>query len=179
MPYSNPALVVQSTSLLFFFLFCFFWFHRELTTSCSEQHRSIREICRELQRAVSSKFVQSTHSVVGGYYCLRFICPAIVSPDGFGILEGNNKMLSPFQAVGLTSTIILAGVEISPKARRALVLMSKVIIQLANGVPFGAKEAYMKHLNPFIEENFTSINKFFDTLAVRLLKGDRCVGDYD
>ena len=59
--------------------------------------------------------------------------------------------------------------EISPKARRALVLMSKVIIQLANGVPFGAKEAYMKHLNPFIEENFTSINKFFDTLAVRLL----------
>ena len=50
-------------------------------------YRVIRKICAELRRTVQERFPESTYSVVGGFFFLRFVCPAIVSPEGFGVME--------------------------------------------------------------------------------------------
>lgn len=60
----------------FFFVNCYFY-------------RVIRKICAELRIAVQERFPQSLYSVVGGFFFLRFVCPAIVSPEGFGVMECN------------------------------------------------------------------------------------------
>lgn len=45
-------------------------------------------MCKMLQSAVAEKFPKSIEAVVGGYFFLRFICPALVSPDIYGVLPG-------------------------------------------------------------------------------------------
>lgn len=44
-------------------------------------------VCKTLRSQVTRKFPESYYTVIGGYYFLRFICPAMVAPDGFGILD--------------------------------------------------------------------------------------------
>ena len=64
---------------------------------------------------------------------LRFFCPALVSPESFGLLR-----------------------SVPPYARRALVLVTKVLQNLANQQPF--KEQYMAPLNAsFLEPNTTLV----------------------
>lgn len=46
-------------------------------------------------------------------------------------------------------------------------LLSKVLQNLANEVPFGTKEPYMANLNDFLVENKGSLRNFFDEVAVR------------
>jgi hypothetical protein len=53
--------------------------------------------------------------------------------------------------------------------RRGLVMISKVLQNLANGIEFGCKEAHMAILNPFITENLSVVHMFFDKLTVRFL----------
>lgn len=45
-------------------------------------------ICRELHLSVQEKFPNAKHTVIGGFVFLRFICPALIAPDKFGILDG-------------------------------------------------------------------------------------------
>ena len=47
-----------------------------------------------------------------------------------------------------------------------LVLITKTLQSLANGIKLGGKEPYMSKLNDFIDENQDEINEFFDELAV-------------
>lgn len=106
--------------------------------------KSLRVLCSLLQKEVSKKFPQSRLSSVGGFFFLRFICPAIVTPETFGI-------------------VTVEGIDSA--ARRALVLVSKILQSLTNGVPFGEKEAYMVPLNSFIEQHIARIQEFFDKLT--------------
>jgi hypothetical protein len=50
--------------------------------------------------------------------------------------------------------------------QRALILVSKMIQQLANGKLFGDKEEFMTILNPFLEQTATPLREFFDELVV-------------
>jgi len=77
------------------------------------------------------------------------MCPAIISPEGFGVLADGQVLLD--------------------EARRALVLVSKLLQNLANGKLFGSKEAYMVPMQEFIINHQDEINLFFDELAVFLL----------
>lgn len=52
-------------------------------------------------------------------------------------------------------------------ARRALMLVSKTLQQLGNGILFENKEDYMKLVNPFISENLEPLRAFFDDISVR------------
>ena len=65
--------------------------------------------------------------------------------------------------------LTFCNLEIPEKARRPLVLISKVIQNLGNGVEFGSKENFMLPLNPFIQEYLPRIESFFDTLAVSFI----------
>jgi hypothetical protein len=91
---------------------------------------------------------------VGGFFFLRFMCPAIISPEGFGVLADGQVLLD--------------------EARRALVLVSKLLQNLANGKLFGSKEAYMVPMQEFILSHQEEIKDFFDELAVSPFLQHRC-----
>merc|ERR1711916_224717 len=74
---------------------------------------------------------------------LRFMCPAITAPEAYGILREPPSV----------------------NARRHLVLIAKVLQNLANGVLFGKKERFMEQTNDFIKTNLPEIRAFFDEVA--------------
>eukprot|EP01132_Coremiostelium_polycephalum_P003297 gene3297-4129_t len=106
---------------------------------------SIRAILNHTQEKVEKKFPDMKTTVVGGFIFLRYICPAIVAPEVFGLISDNP----------------------STDSRRGLVLVSKLLQNLANEMPFGVgiKEEYMSYLNQFISNNSKRIHWFFDKLA--------------
>ncbi|EFA81607.1 Ras GTPase activation domain-containing protein [Heterostelium album PN500] len=105
---------------------------------------SIRNILRHTQERVEKKFPEMKTTVIGGFMFLRYICPAIVAPEVFGLI----------QDIPTTDS------------RRGLVLVSKLLQNLANEMPFGGiKEEYMTYLNRFIAENSSRIHVFFNELA--------------
>lgn len=120
-------------------------FFNGIRRSISACPPSFRAICHVLQRSVIDRFPESKHSVVGGFFFLRFMCPAIISPEGFGVLADGQVLLD--------------------EARRALVLVSKLLQNLANGKLFGSKEAYMVPMQEFILSHQEEIKQFFDELA--------------
>lgn len=83
-------------------------------------------------------------SSTGGLTGCRFICPAIVAPRTIDIEvpKENNEI------------------------RRALILMTKIIQNLANNVLFG-KEQFLTELNPFLNENARKVQAFQETVVVR------------
>lgn len=56
--------------------------------------------------------------------------------------------------------------KLDSKSRRRLVLIAKVIQNLANEVYFEQKEEYMKCSNVFIDSNLEKMHSFFDSLVV-------------
>ena len=91
---------------------------------------------------VTSDEVRQHHVAVRGFIFLRVICPALVTPDTLGLLA---KPLNTEQ-------------------RRSLILISKVVQNVANGVRFGAKEAFMIPANSVAEENEQRVDRFCDAL---------------
>jgi len=99
-----------------------------------------RCICAILVSATSKKFPDSEKIVVSGFFFLRYICPAIVNPGS----------ICP---------------QLSPLQRRNLILVSKVLQNVANGVEFGLKENYLTPLNPFIRESQPLYHSFISSLS--------------
>eukprot|EP01094_Clydonella_sp_ATCC50884_P024747 TRINITY_DN6295_c0_g1_i2.p1 TRINITY_DN6295_c0_g1~~TRINITY_DN6295_c0_g1_i2.p1 ORF type:complete len:1036 (-),score=143.87 TRINITY_DN6295_c0_g1_i2:1162-4203(-) len=87
--------------------------------------RRLRILCQHLKAEVERKFAQDAvpSIAIGGYIFLRFICPVLVSPTKFGVYSGT----------------------VSPAEQRKLVLVSKMLQNLSNQVPFN--ECDMKNLN--------------------------------
>ena len=113
--------------------------------SASKAPIMIRVLCHYLWSAVETKFPDSRHSVVGSFIFLRFFCPSIVAPEQIDL-------------------------DVSPDAkevRRALLLITQVVQNLASNVMFGNKAPHMKVLNPFLERNIHEVTKLLSNLAVR------------
>jgi hypothetical protein len=103
-----------------------------------------RMMAAHLRDEVVRSYPEAKYISVGGFIFLRFFCPAILSPD---------SMTPP----------LLPSVD--GKLRRALILLSKSIQNLANGIEFGVKEPYMVPMNSFITGNDAKVKQFFDDLA--------------
>lgn len=87
---------------------------------------------------------------------LRFLCPAIVSPEAFGLADGNGPVVGADQLAPPPSHV-----------RRNLILISKLLQNLANGAdPFGKEEYMREGTNEFIQRNQESIKQLFTNLAV-------------
>ena len=75
---------------------------------------------------------------------LRFFCPAIVAPEVEGLVSATP----------------------SKEMRRGLLLIAKIIQNLANNVLFGAKEPYMFPLNRFLAQNIWRVTTFLREISV-------------
>jgi hypothetical protein len=103
-----------------------------------------KRIFRQMQWQLLAKWsdMEIVFKAVGGFLYLRFLCPAITAPHAYGLLEN-----PPNEA-----------------AQRQLVLIGKVIQNLANLTPPGAKEAYMQSMDNFYDKNLDRMRDFYKEL---------------
>lgn len=104
-----------------------------------------RALCHHIWEVVEDRFPDSRHSAIGSFIFLRFFCPSIVSPESIDLDIPAERR----------------------DTRRALVLITKVIQNLANNVLFGSKEVHMKLLNQFLSDNIRQVTKFLSDVAQR------------
>ncbi|KAI1455159.1 GTPase [Annulohypoxylon moriforme] len=101
----------------------------------------IRWICKQIRSLTKRKYPDANDQVIctliGGFFFLRFINPAIVTPKSYMLIDGVP----------------------SERPRRTLTLVAKMLQNLANK-PSYAKEPYMAKLQPFIQQNKDRVNKF-------------------
>ncbi|KAI8078788.1 uncharacterized protein BX664DRAFT_367193 [Halteromyces radiatus] len=105
---------------------------------------SFRSVCKMILEAVQPRFPESKYTAVGSFIFLRFFCPIIVSPESAGIL-----------APGV----------ITRDLRRGLLIIAKVIQNIANNILFGSKEVYMVILNDFVTENMYRVTSYLRTMS--------------
>lgn len=109
--------------------------------------QQFKELCIHLKREAEHKFPdeypRTTFASVGGFLFLRFLCPALVVPQKYGLLE-----IAP-----------------GPQISRDLMMLSKVLQTVANGVFFGKKEEYLLELNDFVKDHQSRLLQMFDELA--------------
>eukprot|EP00002_Diphylleia_rotans_P018460 TRINITY_DN3574_c0_g1_i5.p1 TRINITY_DN3574_c0_g1~~TRINITY_DN3574_c0_g1_i5.p1 ORF type:complete len:871 (+),score=139.07 TRINITY_DN3574_c0_g1_i5:51-2663(+) len=109
-----------------------------IVCSINECPQPFRIICHHLKTEVCKRFPEKKYIAISSFIFLRFFCPAIVAPHAFGI----TKKPPP------------------EESQRTLVLISKVLQNLANGTEFGSKEAWMTEMNSFIIANDTKMKDF-------------------
>jgi hypothetical protein len=125
-------------------------FFTALTTSVDQVPPPLRAIAAHLHKEVAKKYPDAARSAVGGYICLRFVCPAMMTPRAFGVVTTDPPA----------------------RAARALTLVSKIVQNVANGLEF-KKEAFMMPFNDFVLANQATMNAFIDkVIAVPRAKVD-------
>ncbi|KAG9246187.1 Rho GTPase activation protein [Calycina marina] len=101
----------------------------------------IRWICKQIRSLTKRKYPDANDQVIctliGGFFFLRFINPAIVTPKSYMLIDGTPD----------------------EKPRRTLTLIAKMLQNLANK-PQYAKEPYMAKLQGFVQGNKERVNKF-------------------
>ncbi|KAJ6237652.1 neurofibromin [Anaeramoeba flamelloides] len=118
-------------------------YFNKIMNSLSNVPISFYKISNILKTTVESKFKNCTNIVIAGFFFLRFICPAIISPENADLVKE----------------------RIPVEVRRALILITKALQNLANGVMFGNKEEFMIPLNKFIESNQENFNQLVIKLS--------------
>lgn len=104
-----------------------------------------RVMAAHLREEVSKSYPEAKYTAVGGFIFLRFFCPAILSPETM-----NPPLLS----------------SVDPVLRKALIVISKCLQNLANGIEFGVKEPHLAPINStFIKAYDAPVKQFFDDLA--------------
>lgn len=116
----------------------FLW---RVTTSEDQIPFGIRFISKQIQILARRKYPDASYaricSIIGGFFFLRFINPAVVCPQAS----------------------LISDREMSDKARRNLVLIAKILQTLSNNQNT-AKESYMQPFDKYIEDNQDAVNRF-------------------
>jgi GTPase-activator protein for Ras-like GTPase len=103
---------------------------------------SFGQLFQFCQQAVVKRFPQMKQRVVGGLFFLRFVCPELVMPSSF---------------------------QPSSAGRRNLILVSKVLQNIANDVEFGGKESFMMFANDFVAQQRERMSALLDRISVPVL----------
>ncbi|KAG6811909.1 hypothetical protein H0H92_005307 [Tricholoma furcatifolium] len=114
-----------------------------LISSLSALPPMFREICGHVAYVVSKKWPDAKYSAIGAFMFLRFIFPAIMSPN---IID-----------IEIPLDIYLA-------KRRGFTMITKIISHLANNLFFG-KEPYMAVLNDFLKDNIAIVTRLLGDIA--------------
>lgn len=115
-----------------------------ILSSIEKTPHQFRVICNSLEEEVTKKFGVLKMSPVNGFIFLRFFCPVITLPQTYELMKK-----AP-----------------TPEVQRALILVSKVLQNLANGQAFGGKEIWMVDLNTFIMDNLENVKQFAKHLSI-------------
>ncbi|KAF7432844.1 Ras GTPase activating protein ira2 [Pleurotus ostreatus] len=116
-----------------------------VTSSIPTLPSMFREICSHIAKKVSEVWPEAKFAALGAFMFLRFISPAVVSPETVDVeLPRENSLV----------------------IRRGLMVVTKVIQNLANNIFFG-KEAYMVVLNKFLKDNIDNVTRYLSELNVR------------
>jgi len=106
----------------------------------------IRWICKQIRSLTRRKYPDAKDPIIctliGGFFFLRFLNPAIVTPRSYMLIDSVP----------------------SEHPRRTLTLIAKMLQNLANK-PSYAKEPYMARLAPFVTNNKARINQFLNDLC--------------
>ena len=101
----------------------------------------IRWICKQIRSLSKRKYPdaqdQTICTLIGGFFFLRFINPAIVTPKSYMLIDSTP----------------------TDHPKRTLTLVAKMLQNLANK-PSYTKEPYMAKLQPFIHQNKERVNAF-------------------
>ncbi|KAJ7724736.1 hypothetical protein DFH07DRAFT_1066990 [Mycena maculata] len=117
-----------------------------ITSSIPVLPPMFREICAHISRVVSRVWPEAKFSAMGAFIFLRFISPAIVAPEIIDVELP--KELSKEEHMVI---------------RRGLMVIAKIIQNLANNLFFG-KEKHMVPLNTFLQANIASVTRFLSEL---------------
>ncbi|KAG6896188.1 hypothetical protein C0992_009811 [Termitomyces sp. T32_za158] len=102
-----------------------------------------REICAHIMSTVIKTWPEAKYAATGAFMFLRFISPVLVSPELIDI-----ELPKDF----------------TPGMRRGLMVITKIIQNLANNIFFG-KEAHMVVLNQFLKTNIATVTRFLGDIA--------------
>ncbi|GAA5813572.1 hypothetical protein MFLAVUS_007055 [Mucor flavus] len=106
----------------------------------------IRWVCKQIRSLTRRKYPEATDtaisSLIGGFFFLRFINPAIVTPQAYMLID-SYPSLNP---------------------RTTLTMVAKMLQNLANK-PTYTKESFMIPTNPFVKENKKRIHQFLNDLC--------------
>ncbi|KAL9082145.1 MAG: hypothetical protein Q9159_006686 [Coniocarpon cinnabarinum] len=101
----------------------------------------IRWICKQIRSLSRRKYPDASDStictLIGGFFFLRFINPAIISPTSYMLIDK----------------------QPAENPKRTLTYIAKILQSLANK-PSSSKEPYMQALQPLLDENRERISKF-------------------
>lgn len=120
-------------------------FFGEILKCIGKFPKSLIKLNSSISNIVKQKFPGKERLAIGGFVFLRLCCPAIVTPEQFGLVKKT-----------ITDSSL----------RRGLLLVSKIIQNLANNVLFGQKEACMTGLNPFLKANRSYLDNFLDEISI-------------
>ncbi len=112
-----------------------------ILSSVDRVPRTLRVVCSKFVDLIEDKFPGGSCRAVGGFFFLRFVCPAIVAPASFGLLQKHP----------------------SGPAHRALVLVAKVLQNMSNQTQF--KEAEMEPFNAYLASRQEDVNNFLKVLS--------------
>eukprot|EP01114_Cavostelium_apophysatum_P002493 TRINITY_DN12224_c0_g1_i1.p1 TRINITY_DN12224_c0_g1~~TRINITY_DN12224_c0_g1_i1.p1 ORF type:complete len:1028 (-),score=318.37 TRINITY_DN12224_c0_g1_i1:107-3190(-) len=93
----------------------------------------------------SARSTQLTYMLVGEFIIVRYLNPAILDPRQYNLAQAKQP---------------------NSIAKRNLTLITKILQNLASGVPFSKKEQYLAVLNDAIEPKRTILDKYFRQLSV-------------
>jgi len=105
---------------------------------------AFRKICLMFRESTKINFPDSKYTIIGGFFFLRYICPAIITPDKIFLINNENPILQP-------------------SMRRALVLACKVIQTAVNNTVM--KEPYMVPLKYMVQDIVPRLETFLNALT--------------
>jgi len=117
---------------------------------------SITSVLSFIDQEIKKKFGSDAYDLLPSFFFLRFICPVIVSPERFGIVTDPP----------------------ATKTRRGLVVVTKILQQLAINESFGdEKGPYMCQFNPILDKYREPFAKFSQTLKSGKIDSEFALSD--
>eukprot|EP01027_Heterolobosea_sp_BB2_P010811 GEZU01015816.1.p1 GENE.GEZU01015816.1~~GEZU01015816.1.p1 ORF type:complete len:264 (+),score=85.10 GEZU01015816.1:265-1056(+) len=108
-----------------------------------ENLRNNENEMKRQQQEQQSRRSKNGDVAVGGLIFLRFFCPALITPNLFGLVD----------------TVP------SKEAQRALTMVTKVLQNVANGAIFSKKEAFMIVMNDFVQQSIPKVSSFLHAIS--------------